>query len=697
MELAPPTSSRRLGPIFSSIPMMLILLVTLIASVGETLHTRVLEVGGATWPDYTTLRLIDKVSAPTCQPVADLDAAIEDEYLRRKQAAAADPFADVFGGGDVNRKTIRKSIETQDQVCQQQIQEYTRVSALADWKVKTYASGEILLSHVVTSVTRNRRVLLGMMILFCAAAATMRREHIALRAVSTQRDEIVSNVTQLASNAVLAVSSFIYRQQEYAAAEGGMHIPYLFMHDFFVIGFSLLSLVSLYHLFNRQQITEKGSWLEALLCTPLYSFMSFCAVVNFSSYGFYHGIIVYMNFLLEFAAVFLNVGLYAWVGLLLARTNFPEKVFDVIRVWRLPSKWLGIVVLLLTAPPTAYTGASAVLIVAAGPAIYRELRRAGSSEQLALATTAIAGSMGTMLRPCLLVVIVATVNSTITTDELFSAGAKVLLVSISFYTLYIFLFGGKDTEKMAPLSEALPGTIKAMVPLIPYIGIFGAVVLFWNVFLGESLNEFSAPAILPIVMLLVLAYERIILKADDPDPDKEAGARSKTTSQAILRASNEAAPLIGALLLLMALSASTGGIIERSGILEMFPEGLASIWVTVTLLMITLIIVGMIMDPYGAVLLVSATLAPLAISNGMDPLHFWVLTMLAFETGYLTPPVALNHLITRQVVGQPTEWESLHGTFWQRNFRLIFPIMVMGSALLVVAYVPLAFPGLLLR
>ena len=676
--------------------MMLILLVTLIASVGETLHTRVLEVGGATWPDYTTLRLIDKVSAPNCQLVQDLDSAVDAEYDRRQAAAAEDPFADVFGG-TISRDAIRKSIESQNQVCEMQTTEYERVIALDNWQVRTYANGEMLLSHLVTTVTRNRRVLLGMMILFCAAAATFRREHIALRTVTTQRDEMIASLTQTAANAALAVSALIYRQQEYTAAANGMEISNLFMHDFFVGGFTVLTLVSIYHLFNQRSFAEKGSWLEALLCTPLYAFMCLIAILNFSSYGFYHGVIVYMNFLLEFAAVFLNVGLYVWVGLMLARTNFPEKVFDLIRVWRLPPKWLGIVVLLLTAPPTAYTGASAVLIVAAGPAIFRELRRAGSPEQLALATTAIAGSMGTMLRPCLLVVIVATVNSTITTDELFTAGAKILLVSISFYALYIFLLGGKDEQKMAPLSEAVPASLKAMVPLLPYIGIFGGVVLFWNIFLGEGLNEFSAPAILPIVMLLVLAYERAILKSDDPDPDQEAGARSKTTSQAILRASNEAAPLIGALLILMALSASTGGIIERSGVLDMFPEGLSSIWITVTLMMITLIIVGMIMDPYGAVLLVSATLAPLAVGNGMDPLHFWVLTMLAFETGYLTPPVALNHLITRQVVGRPKEWESLHGTFWQRNFRFIFPIMVMGSALLFVAYMPLLFPSLLAR
>lgn len=143
--------------------------------------------------------------------------------------------------------------------------------------------------------------------------------------------------------------------------------------------------------------------------------------------------------------------------------------------------------------------------------------------------------------------------------------------------------------------------------------------------------------------------------------------------------------------MLMALSVSVGGLIERSGLLELFPEQLGSIWLTLTLLMGLLVFIGMIMDPYGAVLLVNATLAPIALNNGIDPLHFWVMTVLAFEMGYLTPPVALNHLLTRQVVGLPTAWESLHGTFWQRNFRFIFPVLVMGTALLAVTYIPVGW------
>ena len=32
-------------------------------------------------------------------------------------------------------------------------------------------------------------------------------------------------------------------------------------------------------------------------------------------------------------------------------------------------------------------------------------------------------------------------------------------------------------------------------------------------------------------------------------------------------------------------------------------------------------------------------------------IHFWMVVLVTFELGYLTPPGNLNHLLTRQVVG----------------------------------------------
>lgn len=676
----------------SSLPMLAILVLTLLASVGETLHSRLLEIGGATWPDYFQLRVIDYQDQPNCEQQPDLDRAVEQAVRARQVELEADPFADVFGG-QIDRKAIRESLHSQSVACRGEWANWQRLQALDTPAVRAFATMEAGLSQAVVLVTGNRRVLLGLMLLFCAAAATLRRQHISLRPVESRRDDRAATVAQLVANALLTLSAGLYRQQELAQAAAGMPLAHLFMHDVWVIGFGLLTVISAFQLTrSRTDLPNTGSWPRALLSVPLYSFMCLSAALQFAYHGFYHGIAVYLNMMAELSALFLSLGLYVWVGMLLARSHLPRKVFDVIRPWQLPPKWLGVVVLLLTALPTAYSGASGIFILAAGMTLYRELRRAGTSEQLALATTAISGSMGTMLRPCLLVVIVATLNNSVTTDELFSAGARVLLLTALMYTLYVLILGGRSSLKIASPTQAIPGMLRALVPLIPYVAVFVAVVMAWNVLLGRGLDEFSAPAILPLVMLVILAMERLVLKEADPDlgePEAEAGRPVPVGyRQAVLRATDDSTALIGALLMLMALSVSVGGLIERSGLLELFPDSLGSVWLTLALLMAMLVLIGMIMDPYGAVLLVNATLAPIALNNGIEPLHFWVMTVLAFEMGYLTPPVALNHLLTRQVVGMPSAWESLHGSFWQRNFRFILPVLVMGSALLIVTFMP---------
>ena len=53
--------------------------------------------------------------------------------------------------------------------------------------------------------------------------------------------------------------------------------------------------------------------------------------------------------------------------------------------------WLAVV---LSALPTAYSGASGIFVIAAGAVIYEQLRDAGSTKRMALAATAMSGSLG---------------------------------------------------------------------------------------------------------------------------------------------------------------------------------------------------------------------------------------------------------------------------------------------------------------
>jgi TRAP-type C4-dicarboxylate transport system permease large subunit len=116
---------------------------------------------------------------------------------------------------------------------------------------------------------------------------------------------------------------------------------------------------------------------------------------------------------------------------------------------------------------------------------------------------------------------------------------------------------------------------------------------------------------------------------------------------------------------------------------------------TMAFLVVVMVLVGMMMDALGAVILVSATIAPVAIDQGIHPAHFWMMVLVAFELGYLTPPVALNHLLARQVIGVDARVEDIpvEGGWFARYEHVLLPMAVMGTALLLTAFVPLAFYG----
>ena len=144
----------------------------------------------------------------------------------------------------------------------------------------------------------------------------------------------------------------------------------------------------------------------------------------------------------------------------------------------------------------------------------------------------------------------------------------------------------------------------------------------------------------------------------------------------------------------MTMSLAMGGVIERSDIMHYFPQVFDSRWTAMAFLMVIMVVVGMSMDPLGAAILVSGTLAPVAYANNIDPVHFWMMVLVAFELGYLSPPVALNQLLTRQVVGEDevhlADQEVKHMRFFRRYERWILPLIVMASGLMIVGFGPLA-------
>ncbi len=679
--------SRRSGlEWFSSLPACLLLLAVVLFSTSSDIHNQMLRGGEQLWSGYYKLRM-DPVE-PTCDANRNVDAAVAAELA--EQPAADDPMAALLGAEEKDPAAVRLAIERALADCREAYQTFDSLQGQLTLGVRAYRAVELFIADLIAFGLSSQRYILIILVMLCAVTATLTRHHIAMRAMETRLDYVVSHALQTIANVMLLGSSVIFRQST-IGAETLISAEELLLHNFWIAGFACLTLASLYQLFRvPDDLAPGGDPNKAFMAVPLYTVMCLISGTYFALIGHASGIGIYLGKMMELSDMFLNVGLYVWVGMMLKQTRLATLVFNVFRPWRMPPEMLAVVAVLVAAIPTAYTGASGIFVIAAGAVIYSELRAAGARRQLALAATAMSGSLGVVLRPCLLVVVIAYLNREVTTDELFGWGLWVFVLTASMFVLVALTVNRQSRFELAPSSVALPAMLQALKPLVPYVLVIVLVVVFYRLALDVRMDEFSAPRLLPVILLAILVYEHFSAgarRSDTDDPDKPGLERS------IRNATNDTTAEIGALLLLLGLSVSIGGVIERSHIMQSFPQAFDSAWSAMALMVVILVILGMIMDAFGAVILVTATVATIAYASGIHPVHFWMVTLVAFELGYLSPPVALNHLLTRQVVGEAevlaAQQES--GSFYQRHERIIMPLIAMGISLMLVAFVPLMF------
>ena len=528
--------------------------------------------------------------------------------------------------------------------------------------------------------------LLSLLLLVGGFATTVRRQHIALREPENALEHRVSQGLQL-----LVHLSFLYSSiADFNVGRGGSaEVEHAGLPVLWAIGFGALSLVNLFHLVKLPPGLDKPfSGMRLGMSVPLYVYMGLLSIVYFLVLeGHASGQAIYMHKFVQHPSVYIGIGLYIWAGMMLAETRLARRAFAIITPWRFPPAILAWLVVVLAALPTAYSGASGIFVIAAGAVVFEQLRAAGASHRVALSATAMSGSLGVVLRPCLVVVLVAILNKQVTTDELFTRGFQVFVLTASLY-LIAMLLRNKDGFSIAPVGEAGPKVAAAAKKLVPYVLIGVGVLVFDAVALALEVSEHTAAFMLPAILIAFVVYDT---RFSPPDTDEKPGTVSPKVFPALKAATNESSGHIGALLMLMAGSVGLGGVVERAELMNLVPADLGSPWSAMAILVVAMVLVGMTMDALGAVVLVSVTIAPLAYNNGIDPVHFWMMVLVAFELGYLTPPVAINHLLARQVIGKEARVEDIpvEGGWWAHNEHLWLPMAVMGTALILVAFVPL--------
>ena len=658
---------------------VLVLLALLVAhGTAEKLHARLLQYGQQHWPGYATLRhdpIVpacnpEDTSAPAASPTNDSDALLDA----------------VMGEGSQDAPSEGAALAAQ-QDCIQQHATYNEIQSRLTSPVRTFRALETSLAAFVDGTLAWMRHTLVALLLICAGVATRQQAHIAMRPPKTRSEERLVGLSQLSALGMLAVSWWTVLAAQSRAPLAGQDtiMPWLWL-----AGLAFAASGAVPHIWTPKQ--PGSAKLPSPACVPLYVVM----VLVGGAYFFLvekhpAGLAIYLQQLTEHALLYAHVGLYVWVGMLLKQTLLAERCFAILRPWRLPPELLAFVVVTAAAIPTAYSGASGIFVIAAGAMIYQELRRAGADDQMALAATAMSGSLGVVLSPCLLVVIAASLNKQVTTSALYQGGLWVFALTAGLYLLAC-LWLGRGRMRLEPQPHAAQLSGRAIAALLPTLAIGGIIVMLYNVVLGTHVDEHTAPTILPVILFGIILYEVWERRAPAPSAAVQpAVAQLRAPNRAIWQATSHAASHIGALLLLMGASVCVGGMIQRAEILSLVPHAFASPTVAMAALVAMLVLIGMCMDPYGAVILVSASIAEVAYSNGIAPVHFWLVVLVAFELGYLMPPIALNQLLARRVVGSVhvPHVGPLPHTWFGRHLGLLLPVSVMACALLLVAFGPL--------
>ena len=74
---------------------------------------------------------------------------------------------------------------------------------------------------------------------------------------------------------------------------------------------------------------------------------------------------------------------------------------------------------------------------------------------------------------------------------------------------------------------------------------------------------------------------------------------------------------------------------------------------SVFMIIFVLLIMGCILEPIAAILVIMPILLPIGIELGFDPVHFGVFVVSTLSVGFITPPVGINLFAASAVSGQP--------------------------------------------
>jgi tripartite ATP-independent transporter DctM subunit len=306
------------------------------------------------------------------------------------------------------------------------------------------------------------------------------------------------------------------------------------------------------------------------------------------------------------------------------------------------------------------SGAAVADAAGLGSVLVPAMKKRGYDEGFALGLTGASSLIGPMMPPSIPAIIYA-VTAGVSVGALFMAGIlpALLLALVLCVVAFVHVRRNMPKDELPTEETSLSRAVLEAVPvLLTPVIILGGI-------LGGIFTPTEAAAVAVMYVLCLGVWLRTLSWA------------------AFMEVLGQTARTTGTIMLIVSAASLFGWVIAR----EQGPQLVADALTRMTdnpllfllLLNLILLVIGTLLEPVAALLIVVPILLPVAAQYGIHPLHLGVVMILNLVLGLLTPPVGLVLYVLSSVTGVPPA-RVIRGTM-----PFYLPLVLV---LLLVTYLP---------
>jgi C4-dicarboxylate transporter DctM subunit len=285
----------------------------------------------------------------------------------------------------------------------------------------------------------------------------------------------------------------------------------------------------------------------------------------------------------------------------------------------------------------AVCGSAPATVAALGRLLHPELVRARYSEKFSLGLIASSAECALLIPPSITLIVYGWLTGTSIAD-LFAAGLVVgIVLGIGFMVLVhvVTVRSGAGASPKASRSERLlalrDGLVALGLPAVILGGIYSGIF---------TATEAAAVAVVYALFVEVVVYRSFGLNV-------------------LMEVAESSAITVVVIFILLAMGSLLSYFITLAQVPNFFTRLFAEWnvnWIMFLMIVnVILFIAGMFIDPNSILLVLIPTFFPVAISLGIDPVHFGLVVCLNICIGMITPPFGLDLFVASSTLNRPVE------------------------------------------